>query len=83
VAGFAFLYALVIIGRTLLFGIDLPGYASILVVVLFFGGLNMLGIGIIGEYLGRVFVEVKQRPLYLIRARYGFDEAGGPFVSDP
>jgi polyisoprenyl-phosphate glycosyltransferase len=71
---FAFLYALFIIGRTLLLGTDLPGYASLVVIILFFSGLNMLGIGIIGEYLGRVFVEVKHRPLYLVGNRYGFDD---------
>jgi polyisoprenyl-phosphate glycosyltransferase len=73
-AGFAFLYALFIIGRTLLLGTDLPGYASLVVIILFFSGLNMLGIGIIGEYLDRVFVEVKHRPLYLVGNRYGFDD---------
>jgi polyisoprenyl-phosphate glycosyltransferase len=71
---FAFLYALFIIGRTLLLGTDLPGYASLVVIILFFSGLNMLGIGIIGEYLGRVFVEVKHRPLYLVGNRYGFGD---------
>lgn len=73
-AGFAFLYALFIASRTLLFGIDLPGYASLIVILLFFSGLNMLGIGIIGEYLARVFVEVKHRPLYLVSARHGFED---------
>ena len=53
--------------RTIIWGIDLPGYASILVAVLFLGGLQLIGIGMIGEYLGRAFMESKRRPAYLIR----------------
>ena len=71
---FAGLYGLFIVFRTLIVGVDLPGYASLLSVVLFFGGLNMLGLGILGEYLGRVFVEVKARPLYLIESTLGLDQ---------
>jgi hypothetical protein len=54
-------------------GVDVPGYASLAVILLFFSGLNMIGLGIIGEYLGRVFIEVKHRPLYLVRDTIGFD----------
>ena len=54
-------------------GVDVPGYASLLSVILFFSGLNMIGLGIIGEYLGRVFIEVKGRPLYLVRETIGFE----------
>ena len=64
----SFLYASFIIIRTVLFGIDLRGYASLLTVVLFLGGIQLLSLGIIGEYLGRLFVEVKQRPVYIIEA---------------
>lgn len=53
--------------RTLMWGVDVPGYASLLVAVLFIGGLQLIGIGMIGEYLGRTFVESKRRPAYLIR----------------
>ncbi len=53
--------------RTIIWGVDLPGYASILVAVLFLGGLQLIGIGMIGEYLGRAFMESKRRPAYLIR----------------
>lgn len=56
--------------RTLLFGIDLPGYASLMTAVLFLGGVQLIGLGVLGEYLGRVFLEVKQRPLYLVRQRW-------------
>lgn len=70
----ALLMMLVVILRTLIMGVDVPGYASIVVMILFFSGLNMLGLGIIGEYLGRVFIEVKGRPLYIVRGAYGFDD---------
>jgi glycosyltransferase involved in cell wall biosynthesis len=69
----AVVYASSIIIRTLISGVDVPGYASLLVVMLFFGGLNMMGMGMIGEYIGRIFLEVKQRPLYLLQAKVGFD----------
>lgn len=69
----SFLYATFLLLRTLVFGIDLPGYASIMVAILFLGGIQLLTLGIIGEYLGRVYEEVKGRPLYLIRESYGFD----------
>jgi hypothetical protein len=62
----------IIIGRILLFGIEVPGYASLLSVVLFFNGLIMISIGILGEYIARVFLEVKRRPLYLVREIIGF-----------
>ncbi len=62
-----FVYALVMIVRVLLHGIDIPGYASLIVVVLFLGGLQLIGIGLLGEYLGRTYFETKQRPIYVIR----------------
>lgn len=66
-------YMMFIIARTLLLGIDVPGYASVVVFILFFSGLNMIGLGIMGEYLGRIFIEVKSRPLYLLRTSIGFE----------
>lgn len=65
----AFLYALYIVTRTLVHGIDVPGYASLLVFVLFLGGVQLIGIGVIGEYVGRIYLESKQRPLYVVRER--------------
>ena len=63
----AFFYIVVRIIRTLIWGIDVPGYESILVSVLFLGGMQLLTLGIIGDYLGRVFDEVKGRPLFIVR----------------
>ncbi|MBI9078892.1 MAG: glycosyltransferase family 2 protein [Pseudodesulfovibrio sp.] len=69
----ALLYMFVIIGRTLFSGVDVPGYASLMVVILFFSGINLICLGVMGEYLSRIFIEVKQRPLYLVREKYGFE----------
>lgn len=63
----SFLYGFWIFIRTIIFGIELPGYASQLCLTLLFGGLQLLGIGILGEYLGRTYIESKQRPVYIIR----------------
>ena len=62
----AFIYLLVIIFQTILFGNDIAGYPSTLAVILFLGGVQLLSLGIIGEYIGRIFNETKQRPLYFI-----------------
>jgi len=72
VALFALGYALVVIVRTLAFGVQVPGYASLMVAVLFLGGLQLLSLGVLGEYVGRILVESKRRPLYVVR-----DEVGG------
>jgi polyisoprenyl-phosphate glycosyltransferase len=61
----SFLYIIVILSRTLLGGVEVAGYASLMAVVLFLGGIQLLSLGIIGEYVGRIFNETKQRPLYL------------------
>jgi glycosyltransferase involved in cell wall biosynthesis len=66
----AFFYGSFIFLRTLVFGIDLPGYASLLVSMLFLGGLQLIGIGVLGEYIGRIYMESKHRPVYLIRKKY-------------
>lgn len=75
----ATLYGFFLVGRTLLYGADLPGYASLMVAVLLLGGLQLLVLGVIGEYLGRVFEESKRRPLYVVESQHGLDEA----VSNP
>lgn len=62
------LYATYIAIRTLVTGADMPGYASLLVAVLFLGGIQLIGIGVLGEYIGRIYVEAKDRPHYFIRS---------------
>ena len=64
----SFFYAALIVLRTLLFGGDLPGYASLIVAILFLGGLQLIGIGVLGEYIGRIYIDIKRRPHYFIRA---------------
>ena len=73
IALFGFGYAVLLIMRKLLFGADVPGYTSIMVVMLLLGGLILISLGIIGEYLGRIFEEVKGRPLFVVRRYIGFD----------
>lgn len=63
---FAFLFGLWVIAKALWFGDPVRGYPSLMVVVLFLGGLQLMALGVIGEYLGRLYVEAKQRPLYLV-----------------
>jgi glycosyltransferase involved in cell wall biosynthesis len=75
ISSMAFLYGMFLLLRTLVLGVDVPGYTSIMVAVLFMGGINLLTLGIIGEYLGRTYLEAKQRPLYLVRDYHGFDPA--------
>ena len=70
--------------RTLLFGSRVPGYPSLMTVILFLGGVQLVTLGVIGEYLGRVFNETKGRPLYLIeryRPAAGETVRTGPWVS--
>ena len=66
VALFAAAFGSQLIARTLLFGNPVPGYPSLMSVVLFLGGVQLITLGIIGEYLARVFNETKSRPLYLV-----------------
>ncbi|WP_016951095.1 glycosyltransferase family 2 protein [Anabaena sp. PCC 7108] len=68
----AFVYAAFLFLRTLILGIDVPGYASLMVALLFMGGMQLVTLGVIGEYIGRIYEEVKGRPLYLVRNCYGF-----------
>jgi glycosyltransferase involved in cell wall biosynthesis len=70
IAAVSVLYALFIITRVLIFGIDTPGYASLLIAVLLMGAIQLLSLGIIGEYLGRLFLEVKGRPIYVVEGVY-------------
>lgn len=67
VAGAAFLYGAWMIFDTLVFGNAVRGYPSLLVSILFLGGIQLIGIGVLGEYIGRIYVEVKQRPKYILK----------------
>jgi glycosyltransferase involved in cell wall biosynthesis len=67
------LYAGFIIFRTLISGVDVPGYASLLVAVLFMGSMQLVSVGLIGEYIGRLYVEAKRRPIFIVRRTIGFN----------
>jgi len=80
IAFLAFVFAVALVVRTLVLGVDTPGYASLMVVILGLGGMNLLSLGVIGEYLGRTYTEVKGRPLYIVDKTFGFEakeKAGG------
>jgi glycosyltransferase involved in cell wall biosynthesis len=66
----SFAFAIFIVLRTLIHGVDMPGYASLMVAVTFLGGLQLIGIGVLGEYLGRTYIESKRRPVFLVRRVY-------------
>jgi polyisoprenyl-phosphate glycosyltransferase len=67
-AAFAFAFAVSIVAQKLLYNNPVPGYPSLIVIVSFLGGMQLAALGIIGEYLGRLFNEAKRRPLYLVRS---------------
>ncbi len=67
----AFAYSLWVFVKAFMYGDPVPGYPSLMMVVLFLGGTQLMALGILGEYLARVFVEVKQRPLYLLSEAWG------------
>jgi len=69
----ATVYMSFLIVRTIVTGVDVPGYASTLSVILFFNGMILLSLGALGEYIARIFIEVKQRPLYIVESLQGFD----------
>lgn len=71
VALLALAYALFVTIRTMIYGVQVPGYASLMVAILFLGGLQLLSLGILGEYVGRILIETKRRPLYVVREQVG------------
>ncbi len=83
VSAVAFLYGCLIIARTLIYGPDEPGYASLMTVVLFFGGVQLISLGVIGEYLVRLFVESKARPIYVLEGVYGADRSTNAVPDEP
>jgi polyisoprenyl-phosphate glycosyltransferase len=70
-AVFTSLYALFIFLRTMIWGVDIPGYASLLLATLFIGSLQLISVGLLGEYIGRIYMETKQRPIYVVRRLHG------------
>jgi glycosyltransferase involved in cell wall biosynthesis len=71
----AVLYAVYFLVSTLLLGSDLPGFPSLIISIMFLSGVQLISLGILGEYLGRVYDEVKQRPLYLVSEEIGIESA--------
>ncbi|MEL6336272.1 MAG: glycosyltransferase family 2 protein [Pseudomonadota bacterium] len=80
VAFIAFFYGTITIFKALFFGIDVPGYASLLTAVLFLGGVQLISLGILGEYVGRILIETKDRPLYIVRSTINLDGARSPMA---
>ena len=66
IAAISLVYASWIVISTLLYGVDVPGFASLIVLILFLGAIQLISLGVLGEYIGRILIEVKRRPLYLI-----------------
>lgn len=87
ISGFALAMAAWFLIKTMILGVDVPGYASLMVSIAFFSGVQLLSLGVLGEYIGRIFAEVKRRPLYLVQERVGiataaYEEHGGLPVWD-
>ena len=74
----SFAFAIYTALKVFIYGVDVPGYASIMVAISFFGGLQLIGIGVIGEYLGRTYIESKRRPIYLVRKTYEAESVTTP-----
>ena len=68
------LYAVWVVVKTILWGSDVAGYPSLIVAILFFGSVQLISLGVLGEYVGRILIETKRRPLYVIRKRVGVGE---------
>lgn len=77
----AFVFAVFIALRVLISGVDVPGYASIMVTIIFLGGIQLIGMGILGEYLGRNYIESKRRPVFLVKKIY-HAQALSSYVND-
>lgn len=70
---FSMVYAIYIVTVTMIYGADLPGFPTLVVAIMFLGGIQLLSIGILGEYIARIFTEVKQRPKYVLQCKEGFE----------
>lgn len=69
-----FIYLIYIIVKTIMLGVETPGFATIVCIMLFIGGIQLISIGILGEYLSKTFIETKNRPIYVTKSKIGFDE---------
>jgi glycosyltransferase involved in cell wall biosynthesis len=78
IAALSLVYASWIIVTTLIFGIDVPGFASLITLILFLGSIQLISLGVLGEYVGRILTEVKRRPIYLIRRAWGIEADKSP-----
>lgn len=78
ISALAFLYALVVLVQKLAFGISVSGYATIVILILLLGGLNLFGQGVIGEYLSRIYIQVKNRPVYILKGVWTNEQAENP-----
>lgn len=80
VSGISFLYAIYVVIKTMILGPDTSGWPTIVVAIMFFGGVQLISIGVLGEYIARIFNEVKQRPTYLVKGYHGFGKNEKPPV---
>jgi hypothetical protein len=76
-------YGAWVVAEYFMWGIDVPGYATLVVGLMFFSGVQLLSIGILAEYVGRIYEEVKQRPLYVVSQRWGAGLAMPPARGTP
>ncbi len=83
VAALSGLYGVWIMAKTLVYGVDVPGYASLMVATLFLGGVQLICLGVLGDYVGRIFTEVKGRPLYLVGESHGLSPRQEEARSEP
>ena len=82
IAFFTLLYAIGVVVKTIIWGSDVAGYPSLIVAILFFGSVQLISLGVLGEYVGRILIETKRRPLYVVRKTIGLGEDKGPGAAE-
>lgn len=78
----AFVYIVIFLAKTLIFGVDQKGFPTLIVSIMFFSGIQLISLGVMGEYLGRIYDEVKRRPLYLVAEEIGIEPGKRPLGQD-